>query len=327
MALFLSLGIFAQTTAERAGARVKNRAENKANSRVDQKVDRAVDDAFSAVGNLFKKKKKKDTGAADPDAPAHTAKNSPRPAASPPPAGGGAADADEAENYGNIMNGGSDPWVPYTNPVSFSLTMDVTEIKKNGKENKSTIKMAVVSDQFGIHMFSEKMDGASTRMILNTEDGKTTMVTTTKKGETSAFRMRMPGMGKMMDKANAEIEEGRFTFDATGERKQVDGYDCEKIIVKDTKEGTTTVSWVTEDLNFDAQEVYRSFAGMAGASRGKGPNPASMAGGYKGFPIESTTTDGDKTFRMNFKDIKIGEGEMDKSMLDLTGVKVMNMGF
>jgi hypothetical protein len=225
------------------------------------------------------------------------------------------------------MNGGSDPWVPYTNPVSFSLTMDVTEVKKNGKENKSTIKMAVVSDQFGMHMFSDKVTDASTRMILNTQDGKTTMVTTTKKGETSAFRMRMPGMGKILDKTTAEIEDGRFTFDATGERKQVDGYNCEKIIVKDTKEGTTTVSWVTQDLNFDAQEIYKSFAGMAGASRGGGPNAASLAGGYKGFPIESTTTDGDKTFRMNFKDIKIGEDEMDKSMLDLTGVKVMNMGF
>jgi hypothetical protein len=178
-----------------------------------------------------------------------------------------------------------------------------------------------------MHMFSAKATDASTRMILNTGDGKTTLVTTTKKGETSAFRMRMPGMGKILDKTNAEIEGGRFTFEATGERKRVDGYDCEKFIVKDTKEGTTTVSWVTQDLNFDAQEIYKSFAGMAGASRGGGPNPASLAGGYKGFPIESTTTDGDKTFRMNFKDIKIGEDKMDKSMLDLTGVKVMDMGF
>lgn len=327
IALFLSLGMFAQTTAERAGARAKSRAEYKANSRVDQKVDRAVDDAFNAVGNLFKKKKKKkDTGASDPNAPTPTATNAPRPAATSPSAGGGAG-ANEAGDYGNRTNSGSDPWVPYTNPVSFSLTMDVTEIKKNGKEDKSTIKMAVVPDQFGMHMFSDKVTDASSRMILNTQDGRTTLVTTTKKGETSAFRMRVPRMGKILDDTTAEIEDGRFTFEATGERKEVDGYNCEKFIVKDTKEGTTTVSWVTQDLNFDAHQVYRSFAGMAGASRGGGPNPASLAGGYKGFPIESTTTDGDKTFRMNFKEIKIGEDKMDKSLLDLTGVKVMDMGF
>lgn len=310
IALLLTVSIFAQTTAERAGNRAKNRAEHRANSRVDQKVDKAVDDAFSAVGNLFKKKnKKKSTSDDDQNSPESTAAN-------PSPA-----------TDGSFMDGSSDPWEPYTNPVSFSLTMDVTEVKKNGKENKSTIKMAVVSDQFGMHMFSDELDEGSTRMILNTQDGKTTMVTTTKKGETSAFRMRVPRMGKMMDNASAEIEDGRFTFEATGERKQVDGYNCEKYIVKDTKEGTTTESWVTQDLNFDAQEVYRSFAGMAGASRGSGPNATSLAGGYKGFPIESTTTDGDKVFRMNFKDIKIGADKMDKSVLDLTGVKVMDMGF
>ncbi|MFK8165340.1 MAG: DUF4412 domain-containing protein [Lewinella sp.] len=326
--LFLSLGMFAQTTAERAGTRAKNRAENRANSKVNQKVDSAVDDAFNAVGNLFKKKKKKkEVGAEDPNAPATTATNSPRSEGSSP-SGGGAAAGDESGNYGNAMGGNADPWQPYTNPVSFSLTMAVTEVKKNGKENKSTIKMAVVSDQFGMHMFSDKVEDGSSRMILNTQDGKTTMVTTTKNGKSSAFRMRVPRMGKMIDNATAEIEEGRFTFEATGERKQVDGYNCEKFIVKDTKEGTTTVSWVTQDLNFDAQEVYRSFAGMAGASpRGGGPNAASLAGGYKGFPIESTTTDGGKTFRMNFKEIKIGEGEMDKSVLDLSGVEVVDMGF
>jgi hypothetical protein len=313
--------MFAQTTVERAETRAKTRAEWKANSKIDQKVDRAVDDAFNAVGNLFKKKKKKDTGASDAPAPTSQPANTSTPGSTTSPEDKGTGGA------GNMMESSSDPWRPYTNPVSFSLTMDVTEVKKNGKENKSTIKMAVVSDQFGMHMFSDKVTDASSRMILNTQDGKTTMVTTTKKGETSAFRMRMPGMGKILDKTTAEIEDGRFTFEATGEHKEVDGYNCEKIIVKDTKEGTTTVSWVTQDLNFEAQEIYKSFAGMAGASRGGGPNAASLAGGYKGFPIESTTTDGDKTFRMHFKDIKIGEDKMDKSLLDLTGIKVMDMGF
>ncbi|WP_020566825.1 DUF4412 domain-containing protein [Neolewinella persica] len=308
-ALFLTLSLFAQTTAERAGTRAKNRAENRANSRVDQKVDSAVDDAFNAVGNLFKKKKKKNTGSSEAPVPA------------------GNSGPGTTSPSGNTTDMSADPWVPYTNPVSFSLTMDVTEVKRNGKENKSTIKMAVVSDKFGMHMFSEDMDDASSRMILNTQDGKTTMVTTTKNGKSSAFRMRVPRMGKILDNTTAEIEDGRFTFEATGERKQVDGYNCEKIIVKDTKEGTTTESWVTEDLNFDAQEIYRSFAGMAGASKASGPNAASLAGGYKGFPIESTTTDGDKTFRMNFKEIKIGEDKMDKSVLDLTGVEVVEMGF
>lgn len=287
--------------------RVKNRAERRANNHVDRQVDRAVDGAVNAIGGLFKKKKaqqNKETEAS---------------------AGQQAANTATEESVLDVFNGGQD-WEPYTNPVSFSLQIGVQEVKKNGKETNSTILMAVTEDRFGIHMLSDQVDGGSSRMILNTQDGKTTLVTTDKKGEQSAFRMRIPNLNKSRLQATADVD-GRFTFEATGERKVVNGYNCEKYIIRDLEEGHTTTSWVTKDLQMNAQEIFANFAGMAGANRGKMPQANGLAGAYEGFPIESTTTDGKTTFIMTFSDIKIGADQMDKKVLDLTGVEVQDMGF
>jgi hypothetical protein len=65
------------------------------------------------------------------------------------------------------------------------------------------------------------------------------MITTDKKGKKTGFRMKMPG-GRSIAANAAEDVADRFEFTRTGERKNIDGYDCEKIIVKDRKEGTLT---------------------------------------------------------------------------------------
>lgn len=301
LAFLLCFSLSAQAT-ERAKTRAKNRAESRANSKVDQKVDSAVDDAFNAIGGLFKKKNKKED----------------KPAASPTGATEAAMPMPATSN---------DPWTPYTNPISFSMTMDVTEVKKNGKRQQNAIDMAVTSNEFGIRMSDEDEKEVS-RMILSTEDGKTTMITSDKSGKKTGFRMRMPGMRKAMEKAGEEVSSDRFTFTQTGERKTIDGYDCEKIIVIDHEEDITTESWVTQDLDMSAQDVFGGMMGMFGAAKQKKNGPANaLAGPFSGFPIFSTSNDGKQTFETRFKNIKIGEDEMDRSILDTSGVEIQSLGF
>lgn len=303
LALLICVSLSAQTTAERAGERAKNRAENRANNNVDRKVDSAVDDAFNAVGNLFKKKKKKDAPKGTPDTTAQ-----------------GTMDA-----IGNMMGGNSGPWDPYTNPVSFSVRMEMTEVKKNGKSQDMAMVMSVVSDRFGILIEDEEAN-ETTRMILNTQDGKTTMITTDKKGVQSGFRMRMPGIKQMTAETAVEVMEG-ITIEETNERKVIDGYNCRKYIVTDSKNGTTTESWVTTEANINAQEIFSGMMNAFGAraQKQKGGPGTALAGGYEGFPILSISNDGKSTYTMRFKDLKVGEAAMDKSVLDVSGVQIQEL--
>ncbi len=303
-ALLLCLGLSAQAT-ERAKNRAKNRAESRANTKVDQKVDRAVDDAFNAIGGLFKKKKE--------EAPAGAEAGNPASPNGQVPAQGSAG-------------GGS--WEPYTNPHTFSVRMEITQVKKNGKREEVAMDMVVTSNRFCVRMEDEAAQEVS-RMILNTEDGKTTMITTDNQGRQSGYRMRMPGMRQAMTEVTEDIASDRFTFTRTGERKVIDGYNCEKLIVEDKQEGITTESWVTQDIKMNAQDIFSGMMGMFGAGPSKQKNsPANaFAGGYEGFPIMSISTDGKETFETHFKNMKFGEAEVDRSLLQTNGIQIQELGF
>ena len=308
VALLFATGLFAQTTAERAGERAKNRAENRAQNNVDRKVDRAVDDAFNAVGNLFKKKNKKqknkDGEAETTDAPAAN------------------------ENRGFSMPGmSSGPWEPYTNPISFSVRMEMAEEKKNGKVNNVAMAMAVTETEFGIKLMDEEAN-ETTRMILNTQDGKTTMITTEKNGKQTGFRMRMPGVKQVTAETMEDVME-HITIEETSETRVIDGYNCRKYIVTDTKNNTTTESWVTTDAGINAQEIFSGMMNAFGAQakKQKGGPTAAMRGAYDGFPILSITNDGKSTYTTRFRDLKVGEANMDKAVLNTGGVEIQSVGF
>lgn len=315
-ALLLCFSVAGQAVPDRAAKRAKQRAEYKAQNKVDRSVDKAVDDAFNSIGNLFKKKKKKKT-TPEPTGNEKTtdSTNSPQSGEEAKAPGGGL--------FGGLMGGGKN-WEPYTNPLSFSITMEVKETKKNGKADESNIRLGVTSDRFAIRI-SDGAGKENSHMILNTQDGMTTMITTDKKGEKSGVRLRIPVMGNTITEVGEETLD-RFTFEKTGERKVVDGYNCEKVIVTDTEKGTVTESWITKDLKITSAEI---FGGMARAFGGKAPQArgATSQAPYEGFPIMSTTVENGKTFVTRFRDIKVGESNMDQSLLDTSGVEIQDLGF
>mgnify|MGYP000497863344 CR=1 FL=1 len=322
------VGLFAQTTAERAANRAADRTERRAQSKVDRTVDQAVDDTFNAIGNLFKKKKKKNKK--QPSAPG-TATTPAGNNGQATPVGregqtrnNGGADPSE-ESMEAIGKGNDEPYEGYTNPHTFSMDMEITETKKNGKVVKNTVSMAVTEDRFAIVTKDIEGKGTGSQMIFNTEDGKTTMVTTDKNGVKTGIRMKMPGTGRAIHKTVEDMAD-RFNFTQTGERKTIDGYNCEKIMVEDTKRGTTTESWITQDLKLSSADIFSGIRSAFGgkAQMGKG---SMMNQPVEGFPILSTTVEKGKTYVTKFRNIRVGTDKYDRSLMDISGVRIQSLGF
>ncbi|CAH1002368.1 hypothetical protein LEM8419_03275 [Neolewinella maritima] len=299
--LLIGLCLAAQQPVKRAKQRAKHRTENRANQRIDQKVDEGVDKAFGAIEGLFKKKQ------APAAAPVDTV-------------------AEEAYVqsvlYGTALEEGE--FEAYQNPTAFSLRMLITERKKSGKENRSTIQLGAIPDRFAMLVTDE--DGRQSQMILNTQDGKTTTITTNKKGQKEGFRMRIPNLGSKVDGVRDEMAD-YITITRTGERKTIDGYACEKYLVEDSKHGTTTTSWVTQDLALTPEDVFGGMVGMMGAGKQLFRTPEGGMQSFDGFPIQSTTRNGKTETEMYFTDIRVGEGSVDRSLFDTEGVTIQEISF
>jgi len=307
--LLLCCSVSAQTTAERAAKRAKQRAEYKAQNKADRSVDKAVDDAFNSIGNLFKKKKKKTA----PEAPAgQSPRSSSGSTASSSPYGTTSASEDPG------------PYEGFTNEYMLSMDMETTYTKKNGKTEANSVSMAITTDQYAIVIRDENNNQVS-KMIFNTQDGKTTMITTDKKGVKTGFRMKLPGIGQTVASSVEDMAD-RFEFNRTGQRKTIDGYDCEEVIVKDLKTGAVTDSWITKDLGVNSQDVFSGFVAALGKKVKTGPNSV-MGSDFSGFPIMSTTKDNGKTYTTHFRNIKVGEANIDRSLLSTEGVQIQSLGF
>ena len=320
LTLLLSLTVTAQQPVKRAKKRAKARTEQRADQRLDQQVDAGVDKAFGAIEGLFKKKKQR-TDTTAPAGPTERVEDGGL------RANDGEAYADEEEANQAVMNAlglGDGDWEPYTNPVTFSLTMQVTETKKNGRQESNAIRLGATETQFAMNM--EDGQGQGSRMILNTQDGYTTTVATDKRGETQGFRMRMPNLGSLAAETMAEATD-YITYTETDQRRTIDGYACTLVIVKDSKHGTTTESWVTQDLDLTALDVFGGMAGLAGAGKQATAGAPDLPAALQGFPIESTSTDGKTVTTTKMQNIQIGPDAVDRSLFDLNGVEIQELGF
>lgn len=304
--LFFSISVFAQLpSAKRSADRAQNRAENKVNNKVDRAVDSAVDDVFNG---LFGKKKKKTT-TQEP-----TASDSDATQTAP-------ADQDYApfgQESGN--------WEAYTNERSFSFTMEYVFTKKNGKQETNSIDYAVVENAFALRM-NDPEEETGMRLIMDTQTGKTTTVTTDKKGKSSAMRMKLPNLGNRASNGIEAQAAGDYTVERTGERQVIDGYDCEKIVIRSEKEDNTTTAWITQDIDLTWQEMFKAMTGFAGNPNKNMPNFSNLAGETDGITIKAVSVNGkQETIEVHYKNIKL-DGDTDLSLLNLDGIEVMDIGF
>ena len=314
-ALLCCIGLTAQNLPERAGNRAKDRAERRANNNVDRKVDEAVDGAFRAVGNLFKKKKK----SAEPaDSPKSTTKPS---TGQPAEDASGAAEQQAAMDLlGKMMGGGKD-WEPYTNPHTFSLEMVITETRRNGKTEEQRMRIGATTDRFV--MVTPGKGSEVSRMILNTQDGMTTMISTDKKGQTSGTRLRLPNFGALAGDQVEDVDMSRYTFEKTGQRRTIDGYACELLIMRDSQSDLVSEGWVTKDLGLEAMDV---FGGLAKAFGARSPQLSGPNQGFEGIAIETKTTRNGKVEIARLTDIRLGDA-MDRSLLSTEGITIQDVGY
>lgn len=315
--LLLCTCVHAQTVPDKAKKRAKERTERKAEDSMNQKIDKAVDDAFDAVGSLFKRKNKKKGKTDDRVDDGGLAPND----------GEEYADEDEATRaLGNLFGGGGD-YEPFTNEYSFSLVMEMTSTNRRGKTEEVTMHLAVAPTQIGQRILTtDRGKATEVRTIFDTQTGKTTLVTE-ENGQLSGVRMRMPNLSGMMETMELDMEEqlNDLNIERTGETKVIDGYTTHKFVVRDDKEGYTTESWVTFDLDLDAAAMSRGMTAAMGMGKGFAM-PNTPQGLEDGVAIMSTYTD-DKgeTVTMHYRDIKVGEAVMDASVLDLSGVDVQEL--
>ncbi|GAB2981261.1 hypothetical protein GCM10027049_16480 [Mucilaginibacter puniceus] len=87
------------------------------------------------------------------------------------------------------------------------------------------------------------------------------------------------------DLEQLESKAPKYTFTATTETKQINGFNCKKVIAKDAKSGSSIDIWVTNDLTAPLNNVTKVFVG---------------AGGY---PVQFTATERGQTFDATLKSI------------------------
>lgn len=305
--LLLVFGLLIVATQDlSAQERVKNRAENRANQNIDRKVDQAVDGAFNKIGGLFKKKNKKkkgDTEAADTNQ----------------------VEATPGMGFLNKFGGPTEPWEPYQNDSPISFTMDMVQ-KKNGKvKDESTMHLSFDTWQVGYRIETEENEAEEVRLIMDNKEGYMTMITTDKQGKTEGFKMKQRYSFQIdQEEMEAELEETLEDFDIqkTGNRRTINGYDCEEYII--TTEDAVVNSWLTTDLDFDLASYMRMFTKN---NQGKSPFANNTDLPYEGFPIEQTyiSKDGKTESTTTFRDIQTGSN-IDLTIFDTSGVKIMDLG-
>ncbi len=222
-----------------------------------------------------------------------------------------ATDAATTSSSGGLFGGGGD-WEPIKNDNPFSFHLVVTETKRNGKSE--TTEMDIVWDTWLFGTLTKTDDG-NMRMILDNQTGKVTTVTP----EGEGMRMRMPNLRDKIAKSMEE-QNDKSTFEKTGRTKTIDGRRAEEFRI--TSEDGVTLSWCAKIPGLD----NRALAGMMGAQvKNDGMN---FAGAESMFPLESTYTpnNGKSTTFIRYSNIKTG-AQTDHSTLDLTGVKIMDLGF
>lgn len=297
----------AQSVSKRAENRAKRRAESKVNREVDKTVDKAFDNVFDGLFGKKKKKSKEKKGETVPDESIEHEDSEVYDEAE--------AQRRAQEAMANMMGGKPQEWEPIKNDLPISFDMKITT-DQNGKTSTAEIKYTFDTWLLGMQMQGdEKEEGAL--LLLDNEKGTMTTVTE-EDGKRQGYRMNSGMFGTPnVDDAMDEVK-----VTATGNTKMIDDYFCREYLIE-AKDGTTH-AWLTKEIQADMSKLY---AGFAGAVKGKKQDNKMMIYQNYGVLIEGTTVekDGKRTTHTKVSNIKTGD-QIDRSILDISDVEIMNIG-
>lgn len=154
------------------------------------------------------------------------------------------------------------------------------------------------------------------RMLFDHKKLTTTILTTDKKGKKSGIVTKTPKLTVTTTAPSQAMKEGKLV--KTGEKKVIDGYQCEKWIY--TSEESKSEFWVTTDVKYNLSKAIALFntANKGGKSQDNNFDK------IEGFCMEGTTTssNGD-VYHFTISQLKMSEPGSEKFSTE--GYEIMDM--
>jgi len=289
--------------------RIKQRAEQKAKQRVEQELNKKVDETVEeALDEVFKDRSKSgDEKVSNKEASSEKAD----------------MDSEEAAQRAAIeaMMGGEDdsidtPFIPLETTGAMTMTMNNYTNGKLAKDNPITIRMTFDRNRVGMHM---SQGGKPFSIMIHKLEEKKIVVINNIDGKPQAMEMSSKLFMRGARGKKAKDMVGDMDIKKTGNRKTVQGYDCEEYII--TSEDGVTTSWVTQDAPISSEDMQMMFA--------KGFNMGEMFEGqdwkdFTGLAIESTSVfnKGKDRTEMTISDIST---KIDNSIFDVSKYDVQKL--
>jgi hypothetical protein len=155
--------------------------------------------------------------------------------------------------------------------MSMSMSIEYPEKPKNNV----TVDYYFKNYDCAAIFTTQKNNGGMDRMIMNFKEGKTTMLSTDRKGRKTGMVMEMKNydwaVRNAVDKNNKMVENGDASITPTDEYKTIEGYKCRKFLYED--QNNKIDMWVCKDVGMD----YLKFNRAASSAFSNSKTPASDA--------------------------------------------------
>ena len=169
------------------------------------------------------------------------------------------------------------------NKVQATISFEDKELDKKGEVKKATVQKMVFG-KTGECIVMNEGDKNESWMIYNYADKANYMVNVKQK---TAMKMPLINMQKMAEAgAKAEAEKGttdnHSSFKATGEKQQINGYNCIKYVYtyNDNKKYATMDMWLTNDISLNLGDNYMFGARLNSYKFPSGSKNNDMKGGF-----------------------------------------------
>ena len=210
------------------------------------------------------------------------------------------------------------------NRVQATISFEDKELNKKGDVKKATIQK-IIFGKTGECMVMNEADKNETWMIYNYADKANYIVNVKDK---TAMKMPLINMQKMAEagaKADAEksTTDNHNSFKATGEKQQINGYNCIKYVYTytDNKKYATMDMWLTNDINLNLGDNYMFGARLNAYKFPSGSKNNEMKGGV----MVRTVLYDKKGNPVSQRDLKEFKKSADEQYFDMSKFKVTDI--
>jgi hypothetical protein len=151
--------------------------------------------------------------------------------------------------------------------LAFTATVFSASAQKNYPQGVATYALAVA----GMNVEAKVYFTADSSAIVQQNGPANIKMLTNSKSTYFAILVDVPvaSIKKVAVLSPDELDQAlaaapKFTFTPTTETKQINGFNCKKVTVKDSKSGSTYTAWVTTDVTAPLNSMTKYFADAGG---------------------------------------------------------------